>query len=105
VFPQDEFEGYLREMGYDSADPDEVASRHEVVQRAAERFRDSGLEPTVVGRCGDPTEQLTAHIEEHDIDHVFMGGRNRSAVGKAFLGSVSQGVLRGVGVPCTIVMS
>lgn len=36
VFPESEFWDYLREIGYDSADPDEVTSRHNVIRRAAE---------------------------------------------------------------------
>lgn len=105
VIPTSEFEAYLNKMEYNSADPDDVASRHDVVQRAADRFHEVGLNPQIIGATGDPTKNIVASVKNHNVDHVFMGGRQRSPTGKAVLGSVSQGVLRGVDIPCTIVMS
>jgi nucleotide-binding universal stress UspA family protein len=105
VFSDSEFKKYLETLEYESADPDDVASRHEGIQRAADRFHDAGLEPTVVGVIGDPVDEIISCIERHEIDHVFTGGRDRSPAGKAILGSVSQGVLRQADVPCTLIMS
>lgn len=105
VFPKSEFKGYLDKVNSSSSDPDEVASRHNIVQRAADRFHDAGLEPKIVGAVGDPSKEIVNCIEERDVDHVFMGGRQRSAAGKVMLGSVSQKVLKRAEIPCTITMS
>lgn len=104
VIPKSEFKGYLEKVDSDSSDPDEVASRHTVVQRAADRFHEAGLEPQIEGAVGEPSKEIIDCTEAQHIDHVFMGGRQRSAAGKVVLGSVSQKVLQGVDVPCTICM-
>jgi len=104
VYSESEFKEYLNNLGYDSADPTEVAERNEAIQECAKSLRAAGLEPRVVGRTGDPAEEIIKYVESGDVDHVFLGARRRSATGKAILGSVSQQVLRSVDVPCTIAM-
>ena len=104
VIPKSEFKGYLDKVNSDSSDPDEVAGRHNVVQQAADRFHEAGLEPQIRGAVGEPSKEIIDCVKTENIDHVFMGGRQRSAAGKVMLGSVSQKVLQGVDVPCTITM-
>lgn len=104
VFGESEFEAYLEEFGYESADPVEVARKHAVVQDCASLFQEHGVEPEVAATIGNPSAEIVAYVTDNDIDHVFMGGHRRSATGKALLGSVSQKVLRQVSVPCTILM-
>jgi len=104
VYSESEFREYLDTLGYDSADPTEVAERNEAIQECAKSLRAVGLESQVVGRTGDPAEEIIKYVANGDVDHVFLGARRRSAAGKAILGSVSQQVLRSVDAPCTIAM-
>lgn len=104
VYEQEEFDRYLERMEYDSSDPDDVAKRNETVEACASVFVDRGVRPEIAGAIGDPATEITERVEADGIDHVVLGGRHRSAVKKAFLGSVSQSVLRSVDVPCTIGM-
>jgi len=39
----------------------------------------------------------------HDVDHVVMGSRGRSGVGRVLFGSVAEAVTRRASVPVTIV--
>lgn len=104
VYEQEEFDKYLERMDYDSSDPDDIAKRNGTVEACASVFVDSGVRPEIAGAIGDPATEIAERVEGDGIDHVVLGGRRRTAVKKAFLGSVSQSVLRSVGVPCTIGM-
>jgi nucleotide-binding universal stress UspA family protein len=104
VFEQAEFNEFLDRMNYDSTDPDDIAKQHSVVQACASEFTDRGVSIEVVGRIGEPASEIIEYTEDNDVDHVVLGGRNRTPTGKALLGSVSQAVLRSTDVPCTIAM-
>ncbi|KAB1185455.1 MULTISPECIES: universal stress protein [Haloferax] len=102
VYPKGEFEKRLEEFSYDSADPTDIAKRNSQVRDAAHIVRDAGLELTIAGVVGNPGTEVVSYVEEHDIDHVFIGGRRRSPTGKALMGSTSQEILLGLSVPCTV---
>jgi len=104
VYSDEEFEQYLDRMGYDSGDPDDIASRNDTVETCASIFTDHGVRPDVVGKVGAPASEIVDYTGDNDVDHIVLGGRHRSPTGKALLGSVSQAVLRAVDVPCTISM-
>jgi nucleotide-binding universal stress UspA family protein len=104
VFEQTEFDDFIDQMDYVSGDPDDVAKRHTIVEACASEFTDREVPIEIVGAVGDPATEITERAESDDIDHVVLGGRNRSPTGKALLGSVSQFVLRSTDVPCTIAM-
>ncbi|WP_418283003.1 universal stress protein [Halorubrum sp. DTA98] len=46
-----------------------------------------------VGLVGDAAEELIKYANDHDASYICVGGRRRSAVGKALFGSVTQDVL------------
>lgn len=98
-----EFERLLSSLNYESADPTELARQHSVVEEAAETLNDAGVEFSVAASTGEADEELISYIEAHDVDHVFLGGRERSPAAKAVLGSVSQQVMLDTDVPCTLV--
>lgn len=104
VYDPDEFDRYLERMDYSSSDPDDVAKRNETVEACASVFVDSGVRPEIAGAVGDPATEIIDRAETDEVDHIVLGGRRRTPVGKALLGSVSQSVLRSVDVPCTIGM-
>lgn len=104
AFTEGEFSDWLDEMGYDSAQPVELAQRHRVVNEMANILRDSNVKLTVEARVGPPAESVVDYVEQNEVDHVFLGGRRRSPTGKALLGSVGQQVLLRVDTPCTLML-
>jgi len=60
--------------------------------------------PTV-GRVGEPTAQILAVARDVDAQHLVIGGRKRSRVGKVVFGSTTQSVLLKADRPVTTVMS
>jgi len=53
------------------------------------------------GRVGDPTKEILAEAERRDARHIVVGGRDRTPVGKAVLGSTTQSVLLSSDRPVT----
>ena len=105
VYEQSEYEDILEGFEYESADPADIAKRHSLVRDAAEILREAGVNITVDAEVGSPTKMITEYVHEHDVDHVFIGGRRRSPAGKAILGSNSQDLLRELPVPVTVMMA
>jgi nucleotide-binding universal stress UspA family protein len=103
AYDSETFESLLESRNLESADPTEMASQNATVEAAAATLRDAGVEFSIEGATGDPGDELTKYVETHDVDHVFVGGRDRSPTEKLLLGSVSQQVIIDVDVPCTIV--
>lgn len=103
VYRPDEFESLLEARNLDSADPSEFAMDNAAMGEAARMLKDADIEFSVAAATGEPSEQIIAYVEANEIDHVFVGGRDRSPAGKAILGSVSQSVILNCDVPCTIV--
>lgn len=104
VYGESEYEDILDGFEYESADPADIAKRHSLVRDAAKVLRDAGVELTVDAEVGTPVTKIDEYVREHGVDHVFIGGRNRSPAGKALLGSNSQEILRTLSVPVTVMM-
>lgn len=79
-----------------------TATRVGAVRRASERLEAAGVSVDVLEDSGDPAERILAAAAERDIDSIVVGGRKRSAVGKALFGSAAQEVLRGTTVPVVV---
>lgn len=62
----------------------------EVADDVAARTAD---EYEAVGLVGDAGDELVKYAEANDASYICVGGRRRSAVGKALFGSVTQDVL------------
>lgn len=104
TYTDDEFKDRLRGLGLDSADPVDVAKRNETTRDAASSLSEYGCETKVAASVGDPADEIAGYVREQEIDHVFLGARQRSATGKAIFGSVSQSVITSIDVPCTVLM-
>jgi len=52
---------------------------------------------------GDPVEEITDYVDEHDTDLVIIGSHGRGGVRRFFLGSVAEQVLRRLQIPVTVV--
>ena len=57
---------------------------------------------TVVAE-GRPSVEIAAYAEKNGVDHIVIGTHGRSALGKAFLGSVADHLIRQADVPVTVV--
>jgi len=52
---------------------------------------------------GRPSSEIAAYASTHDVDLIVMGTHGRSALGKAFLGSVADHVIRIAECPVMVV--
>jgi len=92
-----DFEGYQQE---------EERRRNQAEQMLNEFRKESleyGLEVETAIKIGKPAKRILETAEEHDIDHIVMGSRGRSGVGRVLLGSVAETVTRRSTVPVTII--
>jgi len=85
----------------------EARRQHERGERLLEKYRetaaDRGVEAETALRTGSPAREILAAVEELGVDHVVMGSRGRSGVGRVLFGSVAETVTRRASVPVTIV--
>lgn len=72
----------------------------EIVAAAAE---EAGVDVVTAIRVGAPDEEIRDYAEEAEVDLVVMGTHGRSGIGRFLLGSVTERVIRGSGVPVVAV--
>ncbi|MFC6837948.1 universal stress protein [Halomarina ordinaria] len=68
-----------------------------------DRLEEAGVAAELVRRHGDPADEIVDYAESIDADVVVVSGRDRSPVGKAVFGSVTQDVILKSQRPVTIV--
>lgn len=105
-FTESAFEEGITETGHDPADPPEpaaVASRLNSIDAMASSLEETDIEYEVRSAVGSPKKGILNAIDAVDADMVFVGGRNRSPVGKAIVGSTSQKVLMNASCPVVFV--
>jgi len=103
-----EFERTCDLLGYDPdspPDPDTVARRSTAVRAVVaafdDRVRAPGFPFEVRGVLGeDAGRETTAYAGEVGADHLVVGGRHRSPVGKVVFGSTAQSII--VDAPCPV---
>lgn len=85
----------------------EQERRHERAERMLDEYRERagerGVEAETVVTTGRPAARILGIAEDRDVDHVVMGSRGRSGVGRVLFGSVAETVTRRAAVPVTIV--
>ena len=76
--------------------------RIETVRYAIDTLEEAGIsiEPREIS--SPPHEGILAFCEEEHVDEIVMGGRKRSPVTKAILGSVTESVVLETDIPVTI---
>ncbi|MEF8883483.1 MAG: universal stress protein [Halapricum sp.] len=99
----------MSESGIIETDDDRLAGALERADRLVARARDQAAEAdrtveTVV-ETGDPAETILEFVDEHDVDHVVMGGHGgeRSSVARRLLGTVATEVVGEAPVTVTVV--
>ncbi len=87
-----------------SARMDQVRERRELLaQTLVERGRSDGVEVSFLVWEGDPGDMIVEAAEAEHADLVVVGSHGRGAVGRFFLGSVSEHVVRHAPCPVLVV--
>ena len=83
---------------------DQVRERREqLAQELVERGREVGVEVSFLVWTGDPGDMIVEAAESERADMVLVGSHGRGAVGRFFLGSVSEHVVRHAPCPVLVV--
>jgi nucleotide-binding universal stress UspA family protein len=83
---------------------DQVRTRREQqAQALVERGRDMGLDVSFLIWSGDPGDMIVEAAEAERVDMVLVGSHGRGAVGRFFIGSVSEHVVRHAPCPVLVV--
>jgi nucleotide-binding universal stress UspA family protein len=83
---------------------DQVRERREQqAQALVERGRDVGIDVSFLVWTGDPGDMIVAAAEAEHADMVLVGSHGRGVVGRFFLGSVSEHVVRNAPCPVLVV--
>ena len=77
--------------------------REQEAQALVERGRQEGVDVSFLIWTGDPGDQIVAAAEAERVDMVLVGSHGRGAVGRLFLGSVSEHVVRNAPCPVLVV--
>ena len=107
AFTENEYEDVRDDLDLeeriDDVDPDEVAARRAPIPDLVEHLEDAGVDCSVKGVVDDHGQGVVSLADEVDADRVVVGGRRRTAAGKAVFGSTSQEVMQSVSCPVTYV--
>ncbi len=83
---------------------DQVRERREQqAQFLVERGRTEGVDVSFLVWTGDPGDMIVEAAEAEHVDMVLVGSHGRGAVGRFFLGSVSEHVVRHAPCPVLVV--
>lgn len=75
-----------------------------IVERARERAEAAGREVATAVEEGQPAETILAFVDEHDVDHVVMGGHaDDLGLAERLLGTVATAVVSEAPVTVTVV--
>lgn len=106
AFTEDAFEEGVRETGYDPDDPpapETVAAHLESIDAMVQKLEAAELDYEVRSELGSATETILRTTDEVDADMLFIGGRKRSPIGKAVVGSTAQRILLNEACPVVFV--
>lgn len=83
---------------------DQVREHREVAaQSLVERGREHGMLVSFLVWTGDPGDMIVSAAEAERADMIVVGSHGRGAVGRLFLGSVSEHVVRNAPCPVLVV--
>ena len=96
VFDRERYDTIETQLNIDpdsEVTPDDVSHRSRIVTDVAERLERAGVDYEIRGSLGEAADSILEEAEALDTDLVVVGGRNRSATGKALFRSTAQLVL------------
>jgi nucleotide-binding universal stress UspA family protein len=78
---------------------------NDLIETARDRAAEAGRDLETVVETGDPAETILAYVDDHDVDHVVMGGHggSRSELAARLLGTVATTVVSEAPVTVTVV--
>ncbi|MFD1597895.1 universal stress protein [Halobellus rarus] len=106
AFDRKQYDAIAEKLNIDDdaeSTPDDIARRSRVGREIAERLDRAGIDYVVRGAIGETSDAILRQSELEDADLVVVGGRSRSATGKALFGSTAQKVLVEADCPVTFV--
>ena len=77
--------------------------REQAAQDLVERGREAGVPVSFLVWTGDPGDMIVSAAEAEHADMIVVGSHGRGAVGRLFLGSVSEHVVRHAPCPVLVV--
>jgi nucleotide-binding universal stress UspA family protein len=77
--------------------------REQAAQALVERGREAGVPVSFLVWTGDPGDMIISAAEAEHADMIVVGSHGRGAVGRLFLGSVSEHVVRNAPCPVLVV--
>ncbi len=82
-----------------------LTRQREVAQlgRICQKLTDENIQTTWSAPAGKIHETLIREAQKHDVQLVVMGSHGNGAVHHLVVGSVAEGVLKGLGVPVVLV--
>jgi nucleotide-binding universal stress UspA family protein len=96
-------EAYFDIEGYQAEARRQRDRGEQLLEEARETAAERGVDAETLLLTGKPATRILETIESHDVDHVVMGSRGRSGVGRVLFGSVAEAVTRRASVPVTVV--
>lgn len=75
------------------------AKAESIIAEAADRARDVGVDAETAVAEGAEHEEIGRYVDERGIDAVVIGTHGRTGIDRALMGSVTEKVVRTVGVP------
>ena len=106
VFDRERYDTIATQLNVDpdsEVTPDDISQRSRIVTDVADRLERAGADYEVRGALGDTADTILREAESADADLLVVGGRTRSATGKALFGSTAQRVLLEADRPVTFV--
>ena len=85
------------------AEVEEPGGAQHLVQAAAAKARDAGIEANQYAVTGDPAREITRVADELGADLIVVGSRGYGAIRGTLVGSVSRGVITRSKIPVTVV--
>ncbi|WP_435093322.1 universal stress protein [Halorubrum sp. N11] len=76
-----------------------------IVERASTRATEVDRQVETAVETGDPAETILEYVDDHDVDHVVMGGHGdeRGSIARRVLGTVATNVVSKAPVTVTVV--
>lgn len=106
VFDRERYDAIATRLNIDpdsEVTPHDVSRRSRIVTDVTERLERTGANHAVRGALGDAADTIVREAESVNADLLVVGGRSRSAAGKALFGSTAQRVLLESDRPVTFV--
>jgi nucleotide-binding universal stress UspA family protein len=75
----------------------------DAVDDVADEAREAGVEVVTTVEHGTPHDDILTYADDHDVDIIIMGTKDRTGEYRQLLGSVTDRVVRTSSVPVTVV--